>query len=118
MMTDAPLSFEFQPGKAPGTRIYRLLGPLTLRNLFEFQAELRAGQPPLVAIFDLSGVPYMDSAGMGALINHFVHCEKNGVEMIVAGASSRVLELFKLTKVDTVIPLAATVEAAEAKAKA
>jgi len=118
MMTDDPFSFECQSGKASGIRIYRLQGPLTLRNLFGFQAELRNGQPPLVAIFDLTGVPYMDSAGMGALINYFVHCEKNGVEMIVAGASSRVLELFKLTKVDTVIPLAATVEAAEARVKA
>jgi len=115
MMTDAPLSFEFRSGKAPGTRICRLQGPLTLRNLFEFQAELRIGRPQLVDIFDLADVPYMDSAGMGALINYFVHCEKNGVEMIVVGASSRVMELFKLTKVDSVIPLAATVEAAEAK---
>jgi anti-anti-sigma factor len=118
MLTDDPLSFECQPGKAAGTRIYRLRGPLTMRNLFEFQAELRIGQPPLVAIFDLTGVPYMDSAGMGALTNYFVHCEKNGIEMIVAGAGNRVVELFKLTRVDTIIPLAATVEAAEARVKA
>jgi anti-sigma B factor antagonist len=117
MMTDDPLTFECQSGKAAGTRIYRLRGPLTLRNLFEFQAELRKGPPPLAAIFDLTGVPYMDSAGMGALINHFVHCKKNGIEMIVAGASNRVMELFKLTKVDAVIPLVATVEAAEANVK-
>jgi len=36
--------------------------------------------------------------------------------MVAAGVNSRVMELFKLTKVDTVIPLAGTVEEAEAKA--
>ena len=115
MFIDAPLSVERRAGEATGTRILRLIGPLTLRNLFEFQAELRQGLPPLVAIFDLSGVPYMDSAGMGSLINYYVHCEKNGITMVVAGVSSRVMELFKLTKVDTVIALATTVEEAEAR---
>jgi anti-anti-sigma factor len=116
MFIDAPLSVERQAGKAPGTRILRLVGPLTLRNLFKFQEELQQGLKPSLAILDLTGVPYMDSAGMGALINYYVHCEKNSIRMTVAGVSSRVMELFKLTKVDTVIPLAATAEEAEEKA--
>jgi anti-sigma B factor antagonist len=116
MFLDDPLTIERHQGNLPGTRILRLTGPLTLRNLFTLQDELRGGDPPLVAILDLTGVPYMDSAGMGALINYFVHCEKNGIEMIVAGVSQRGLELFKMTKVDTVIPLADTVEEAEARA--
>ncbi len=115
MYPDAPLSVERQAGKASGTRILRLSGPLTLRNLFIFQEELRQGLEPQTAILDLTGVPYMDSAGMGAIINYYVHCEKNGIKMTVAGVSSRVMELFKLTKVDTVIPLAATAEEAEAR---
>jgi hypothetical protein len=36
--------------------------------------------------------------------------------MFVAGTSLRVLELFKLTRVDTVIPMTASVEEAEALA--
>jgi hypothetical protein len=54
-----------------------------------------------------------DSAGMGAIINHYVHCQNKGVQLIVAGVNSRVMELFKMTKVDTVIALAGTVEEAE-----
>ena len=115
MYPDAPLTVERQAGRSPGTRILHFIGPLTLRNLFTFQEELRKGLEPQVAILDLTGVPYMDSAGMGALINYYVHCEKNGIEMTVAGVSSRVMELFKLTKVDTVIALAATVDEAEDK---
>ena len=115
MLTDAPLTFHEEAGKAEGTRVFRLTGPLTLTNLFEFQAALRQGRQPLT-ILDLGGVPYMDSAGMGAIINGYVHCQKEGARFIVAGASSRVLELFKLTRVDRIIPLSDSVEAAEADA--
>ena len=113
MFIDAPLSVERKAGKVLGTRILRFIGPITLRNLFTFRGELRQGLEPFVAILDLSQVPYMDSAGMGALINYYVHCEKLGIKMTVAGVSSRVMELFKLTKVDTVIRMAASVEVAE-----
>jgi anti-anti-sigma factor len=105
MFTDSPLSFDLSEGRTPGTRIFRLTGPLTLRNLFEFQTALRDEPQPGRTVLDFSGVPYMDSAGMGAIVNYYVHCQKEGAALVVAGVSSRVMELFKLTKVDTVIPM-------------
>jgi anti-anti-sigma factor len=116
MAIDAPLTIDRKEGNSSGTVIYRLNGPLTLRNMFDFQTMLRSGEPPAVTIIDLTDVPYMDSSGMGMIINQFVRCQGKGVKLIAAGVSSRVLELFKLTKVDTVIPITATVEEAEAKA--
>jgi anti-anti-sigma factor len=114
MAYDVPLSFEQKAGNASSTRIFTLTGPLTLRNLFELQAELRGGELPKVSILDLSGVPYMDSAGMGLIINHYVHCQNHGSKFIAVGVSPRVHELFRMTKVDSIIPQAPTVEAAEA----
>ncbi|MGA2167433.1 MAG: STAS domain-containing protein [Terracidiphilus sp.] len=114
MAIDDPLAIERRQGKAPGTLIFQLTGPVTLRNLFDLQPHLRSGDLPRVSILDLSGVPYMDSAGMGAIVNYYVHCEHKRVKLIVAGVSPRVLELFKMTKVDTIISLVATVEEAEA----
>jgi anti-sigma B factor antagonist len=114
MAFDEPLSIEKQTGKDPGTTILHLKGPLTLRNLFEFQAVVRAGDPPPVTILDLTGVPYMDSTGMGAVINHHVRCTGKGVKLIVSGVSDRIMELFKMTRVDGVITIKPTVEAAEA----
>ena len=116
MLTDAPLTIDRKDGTSPNTHIFSLSGPLTLRNIFEFQSQLRNGAPPSLTIFDLAGVPYMDSAGMGLVMNHYVHCQTRGAKLIVAAANSRVLDLFKITKVDTVLPLAATVEEAEARA--
>jgi anti-sigma B factor antagonist len=114
MAFDEPLLIEQLPGSSAGTLIYRLSGPVTLRNLFDLQGKLRAGDPPPVTILDLGGVPYMDSAGMGAVINHYVRCHNKGTRLIVASVSPRVMELFKLTKVHSVIALAVSVEAAEA----
>lgn len=105
------LTMESLPGQAEGSRILRLTGPLTLSSLFDFQNTLRADPPPLL-ILDLTGVPYMDSAGMGAIINYFVFCQRHGHKLVVAGVTPRVMELFTMTKVDsllTMVPSAADV---------
>lgn len=114
MLTDSPLTFDRKEGKNPGTQVFSLSGPLTLRNLFELQNQLRSATPPALTIIDISGVPYMDSAGMGLVMNHYVRCTTRGARLVVAGANNRVMDLFRVTKVDTVLPLAATVEEAEA----
>ena len=116
MAIDDPLAIQQTAGKAPGSIILRLTGPVTLRNLFDLQSKLRAVEPPALTILDLTGVPYMDSAGMGAVINHYVRCQGKGKRLIAVGVSPRVLELFKMTRVDAVITMVATVEEAEARA--
>jgi len=114
MLNDGPLTIDRADGKNPGTRVFRLSGPLTLRNLFELQSELRNAALPPLTVIDLSKVPYMDSAGMGLVMNHYVRCQTNGTKLVVSGANNRVMDLFKVTKVDTVLPLASNLESAEA----
>ena len=46
MLNDGPLTIDRREGKNPGTRVFCLSGPLTLRNLFELQSELRGSEPP------------------------------------------------------------------------
>ena len=114
MLNDGPLTIDRRDGKTTGTKVYCLAGPLTLRNLFEFQSELRDSPPQPLTIIDLAGVPYMDSAGMGLVMNQYVRCQTRGAKFVVSGANSRVMDLFKVTKVDSVLPLAKTIEEAEA----
>lgn len=102
-----PLSIEQRSGILPGSRILHCEGPLTLPNVFQFQDALR-NDDSSVTILDLSGVPYMDSAGMGSIINFYVSCQKNGRRLIVAGVSDRILELFKLTRVDSLLTIVPT----------
>ncbi len=105
MSTESPLTFERIDHKKDGTIIFQLAGPLTIGNVFEIQAALRAEPLPRVTVVDLTKVPYMDSAGMGVIINGYVHCRKEGVEFEVEGVNYRVMELFKLTHVDKLIPM-------------
>jgi anti-anti-sigma factor len=113
MAIDGPLKIDRRKGKAPGTLILSLTGPLTLINIFELQAQMRTAEPTPRTILDLTGVPYMDSAGMGVVVNYHVHCLNKGGRFIAAGVSPRILELFKITRVDLVIRMAATADEAE-----
>lgn len=111
-MSAQPLTLESVPGQAVGSRILRLTGPLVLTGVFAFQTALR-DDPPAALILDLTAVPYMDSAGMGAIINCHVACQRAGRKMVVAGVNGRVLELFKMSKVDGILKMVATVPEAE-----
>jgi anti-sigma B factor antagonist len=111
-MSDIQLTLESLSGQTPGSRILRLTGPQVLNGLFAFQDALRADPPPCL-ILDLTGVPYMDSSGMGAIINYYVSCQRNGRKLVVAGVNGRVMELFKMTKVDGLLTMTATVADAE-----
>jgi anti-anti-sigma factor len=120
-----PFTIERRQGKAPGTVIFRLSGPFTARDMFgtltpialhnilSFQSTQSSEDMPTLNILDLTAVPYMDSTGLGRIVSHLVHCNGKNIRMIAAGATPRVLELFRMTKVDTVIPLAATLEEAD-----
>jgi len=121
----APFNIERKEGKASGTVIFSLSGPFTardmfeslppavLRNMLEFQSTPNE-EPPVLNIVDLTDVPYVDSSGLGMIVSHYVHCRNRGIPLCIAGSSARVLELFRITKVDGFLPLIASLEEAEA----
>jgi anti-anti-sigma factor len=116
-----PLTFEREE-EPSGAVIFHFSGPFTaravfecqsaeaVRRMFDLQVMLPTGALPTVNIFDLTNVPYMDSSGLGMVIRHYVRCQDKGVRFMAAGLSPRVLDLFKLTNVDTVIPIVDAVE--------
>jgi anti-anti-sigma factor len=111
-MPDAPLTSTSVPGDREGTTILRLSGPFTLGNLFTFQNEFRAMQPP-VLILDMSDVPYMDSAGLGVLTNAHVSAEHGGRLLYLAGLSDRLMALLHMTRLESVLRLYPSVEDAQ-----
>jgi anti-anti-sigma factor len=118
-------TIERSQGKTPGTVIFRLSGPFTARDMYAslspnvlrstFEAaeenDPHALPVPRHHILDLTEVPYMDSAGLGLIVSHYVRCQSRGVRLVLAGVSPRVLQLFEMTKVDKFFPRVATVEA-------
>ncbi len=114
-MLEKELSYLTSDGVKPGTTIMTLDGPFTLGNMFKLQSELRTLKPACL-IMDLSLVPYMDSAGLGVIMNYFVSAQGSGRKFFLVGVNDRLRALFEMTKVDAVLRMCDTVEAAEAQA--
>jgi anti-sigma B factor antagonist len=83
--------------------------------MFKLQTDLRSLTPPCL-IMDLSSVPYMDSAGLGVIMNYFVSSHSHGRKFFVTGVSDRIRALLEMTTVDNVRRICDSVEAAEALA--
>jgi len=94
-----------------GLRLVTLRGPVTLESLFDLQATLRQESSDL--LIDLAEVPYMDSAGLGAILSAYASCQRQHHKFGLANVSPRVLVLLQLTKVDTLLPIHDSIEAAE-----
>jgi anti-anti-sigma factor len=92
--------------------MYGSLSPVELQSVLNFEST-PAEELPQLNILDLTEVPYMDSTGLGMVVTHYVRCSNKGVKTIAAALTPRVLELFRLTKVDTIIPIAPTVDQAD-----
>jgi anti-sigma B factor antagonist len=112
-MYNEPLTFDVVPGNTADTRIFRLHGPITLSNLFDFQKVLNGGTEK-VTIIDFTESEYMDSAGLGALLNYYVSGKRHSRYLRLVAVNYRVAELLKLTSANTLIKTYDTVEAAEA----
>ncbi|HTH54049.1 MAG TPA: STAS domain-containing protein [Edaphobacter sp.] len=112
-MLNEPLKYSFIPGQHDGTTVLKIEGPLMLSNMFALQDELRMTKPQ-VLIIDLSHSPYMDSAGLGLIMNTYVSAEHNGRKVVLAATSERIRALLEMTKVDSVLKNFSSVEEAEA----
>jgi anti-sigma B factor antagonist len=53
-------------------------------------------------ILDLSGVPYLDSSGLGSLVSACTSAAKAGRRIALAGVNHRVLKVFEITKVEQI----------------
>lgn len=82
----------------PERSVFRFTGPFTLEGLFSAQDALRSDTAPLT-ILDLHEVPYIDSAGIGALVNAHVSREKQGHRLVLVGVTERVRKTLEITRV-------------------
>ncbi len=54
-------------------------------------------------VVDLTGVPLMNSSGLGMLVGASTSLRSAGGSLAVAGANQKLRELFKMTRLDTVL---------------
>ncbi|MGD0568315.1 MAG: STAS domain-containing protein [Candidatus Sulfotelmatobacter sp.] len=112
-MPQESLRIQDQPGTKPEQRILRLDGPLVMTTIFEFQATVRADKSRCL-IIDFSNVPYVDSAGIGALVGAYVTRQQGCRSLALVGVSDRIHNALKVTRVEPFFRFFDSVSAAEA----
>jgi anti-sigma B factor antagonist len=100
-------------GTRAGQRILHLKGPLSLHTVYEFQNVVRAETSPDV-IIDFSGVPYVDSAGLGALVGAHISAQKALRKLSFAAMNAQVITLLEMTRVRQLFTIYSTLPEAEA----
>jgi anti-sigma B factor antagonist len=63
-------------------------------------------------VFDISALDYADSSGIGTLVACLTHIKKASGDLRMAGANARMLRLFRMTGVESLMSLYPSVSAA------
>ena len=88
------------------TAVVTFTGPLTLGTSLktadmQLENAIEAGTCWLV--LEMSGVPYIDSAGLGLLVHASGLAREHGGDLRLSGVSDRVLQLLRMTHVESLL---------------
>jgi anti-sigma B factor antagonist len=111
-MASEKMQTSVSQGARDGQKVLSLKGPLTIQTTFDFQNAVRAETSPAL-IIDLSGVPFVDSAGLGALVGAHVTAQRANRQVAFVGVNSRVKALMDMTHVSQLFVMYTTVQEAE-----
>ena len=67
--------------------------------MFDFQIKVRTDNSRAL-IIDFTSVPYVDSAGIGALVGAYVTHQKDGRSLALVGVSERLHNALQVTRVE------------------
>lgn len=109
---------EIQIEQTPEYTLCRPSGELDAYTVGEFREALGAVADVEALLIDLSDVPFMDSAGLGALIGGIRRTREGGGEVAVACSRQSLMRLLHTTGFDRIVPVAESVEEAEAALQA
>jgi anti-sigma B factor antagonist len=111
-MPNDQLHIDAKDGATPALRVVTLTGVLTISTLFTFQDFVHADKSEALVV-DMSGVPYIDSAGLGSLISAYVSREREARKLALAGVNERVKTVMIVSGVDALFQIYASVSEAE-----
>jgi anti-sigma B factor antagonist len=114
-MQPAKLDLEKASASNGSSLVTRLNGKLSLETVHNFIQTLRL-EPAAHLVLDMSGVSFLDSAGVGALVSLFVHRRSLGKTFAIAGLTQQGTAVLQVAGLTSLLPNFPTVEAAlEAK---
>jgi len=85
---------------------------LNIHTIFEFQTAVRDESSPTL-ILDFHGVPFIDSAALGALVSAHLSRQKANRKIALAGMNSQVKALLEMTRVVQFFNIYSSVQDAE-----
>lgn len=103
---------EIQVEDATDHTVCRPIGELDAYTVGQFREVLATFSGVTRLIIDLSEVPFMDSAGLGALIGGIRRARENDGEVAVACSRPTLTRLLHTTGFDRIVPVADNLEGA------
>jgi anti-sigma B factor antagonist len=93
-------------------QVLAIMGAIRYGAMDSLQEAIQGAKEPAL-ILDMSGVPYMDSTAVGALVRVYVTCQKTGRKLALAGMNGRVANVLHLVGVDILFTTFDSVSQAE-----
>ncbi len=106
------LQLAVSPGSRDGLKILTLKGSLSIHTIFDFQGAIRTESAPALVV-DMTAVPFVDSAGLGAMVGAVVTLQKAGRKIAFAGMNEKNMALVNMSHLSQVVRNFATVQDAE-----
>jgi anti-anti-sigma factor len=113
-MQTARLELERQAGSNGETLVARLNGKLSLETVHNFISTMRP-EPAAHLVLDMSGLSFLDSAGVGALVSLFVSRRNHGKRLSLAGLTQQGNAVMQVSGLLKLIPVFPSVDEALAK---
>src|SRR5271168_4058464 len=109
LMQPAQLDLEKLSSSDESNLVTRLSGKLSLETVHNFIQTLRP-EPAAHLVLDMSGVSFLDSAGVGALVSLFVHRRNVGKSFAIAGLTRQGMAVLQVAGLVKLLPNFPTVD--------
>jgi anti-anti-sigma factor len=110
-MPPTQLSIERRAGASGDLLVTRLTGKLSLETVHNFIASMRP-DPSARLVLDMSGLSFLDSAGVGALVSLFVSRRNHGKTLALAALTQQGIAVMQVSGLLKLLPIFPTVDEA------
>lgn len=109
-MTEKPNNLIKDVRRAANATTVILEGDVDLHHSPELHAKLVeiAGERPKRFVLDLTAVPYMDSSGIGTLVELYRRVGNYKGKLVLFGLNPRVRSVFEITKLERIFTICET----------
>ena len=98
---------DYEIDNEDGVKVVHLSGPVDVSQAMQLREVLgeHLDGPGARVLVDLSGVPLIDSSGIGVMVTAHRRADGAGASFALAGAGTTVARVFSLTRTDKLLRL-------------